>query len=160
MWILSNLLKLSTFRKKVLFQSLNYFPRKWRVQFLEKVAKLYCKTSWRLGMEFYSAHFKNNLLHPSLFNPEFEENNSRLCRKVAGSNHDTVIRIFHWYNPQGPSRFLWSNQPVLEMINLLKPTGHVMRQQFNIQQLYVLPTLYLCVLYLSEKKQRLVLLTA
>ena len=25
-------------------------------------------------------------------------------------------------------------------VNLLKPTGHVMRQQFNIQQLYVLPT--------------------
>ena len=32
-------------------------------------------------------------------------------------------------------------------INLLKPTGHVMHQQFNIQQLYALPTLYLCVLY-------------
>ena len=44
--------------------------------------------------------------------------------------------------------------------NLLKPTGHVMHQQFNIQQLYVLPTLYLCVLYLSENKQRLVPLTA
>ena len=39
-------------------------------------------------------------------------------------------------------------------INLLKPTGHVMHQQFNIQQLYVLPTMYLCVLYLSENKQR------
>ena len=35
-------------------------------------------------------------------------------------------------------------------INLLNPTGYVMHQQFNIQQLYVLPTLYLCVLYLSE----------
>ena len=45
-------------------------------------------------------------------------------------------------------------------INLLTPTGHVMHQQFNIQQLYVLPTLYLCVLYLSENKQRLVPLTA
>ena len=45
-------------------------------------------------------------------------------------------------------------------INLLKPTDHVMHQQFNIQQLYVLPTLYLCVLYLSENKQRLVSLTA
>ena len=45
-------------------------------------------------------------------------------------------------------------------INLLKPTGHVMHQQFNIQQLYVLPTLYLCVLYLTENKQRLVPLTA
>ena len=31
-----------------------------------------------------------------------------------------------------------------------------MHQKFNIQQLYVLPTLYLCVLYLSENKQRLV----
>ena len=31
----------------------------------------------------------------------------------------------------------------------LNPTGHVMHQQFNIQQLYALPTPYLCVLYLS-----------
>ena len=47
-----------------------------------------------------------------------------------------------------------------QSINLLKPTGHVMHQQFNIQQLYVLPTLYLYDLYLSENKQRLVPLTA
>ena len=45
---------------------------------------------------------------------------------------------------------------IVILLNLLKPTGHVMHQQFNIQQLYVLPTLYLCVLYLSENKQRLV----
>jgi len=44
--------------------------------------------------------------------------------------------------------------------NHLKPTGPLMHQQFNIQQLYALPTLYLCVLYLSENKQRLVPLTA
>ena len=36
----------------------------------------------------------------------------------------------------------------------------MVHQQFNIQQLYVLPTLYLCVLYLSENKQQLVRLTA
>ena len=41
-------------------------------------------------------------------------------------------------------------------LNLLKHTGYVVHQQFNIQQLYVLPTLYLCILYLSENKQRLV----
>ena len=46
------------------------------------------------------------------------------------------------------------------LFNLLEPTGHVMHQQFNIQQFYVLPTLYLCVLYLSENKQRPVPLTA
>jgi len=44
--------------------------------------------------------------------------------------------------------------------NLLKPNGHVMHHQLNIQQLYALPTLYFCVLYLSENKQRLVPLTA
>ena len=43
---------------------------------------------------------------------------------------------------------------------LLKPTGHMMHHQFNIQQLYALSTLYLCVSYLSQKKQRLVPLTA
>ena len=45
-------------------------------------------------------------------------------------------------------------------LTFLKPTGYVMHHQFNIQQLYALPTLYLCVLYLSENKQRLVPLTA
>jgi len=49
---------------------------------------------------------------------------------------------------------------VLLGVNLLKPTCYVMHQQFNIQQLYALPILYLCVLYLSENKQRLVPLTA
>ena len=48
----------------------------------------------------------------------------------------------------------------MHCFNHLQPTGYVMRQQFNIQQLYALPTLYLCVLYLSENKQRLVPLTA
>jgi len=46
------------------------------------------------------------------------------------------------------------------LVNLLNPTGHVMHQQFNIQQLYALPTLHLCVLYLSQNKQRLVPLRA
>jgi len=36
----------------------------------------------------------------------------------------------------------------------------MMHHQFNIQQLYALPALYLRVLYLSENKQRLVPLTA
>ena len=47
-----------------------------------------------------------------------------------------------------------------QMFNRLNPTDHVMHRQFNSQQLYVLPTLYLCVLYLSENKHRLVPLTA
>ena len=38
------------------------------------------------------------------------------------------------------------------MINLLKPAGYVIHQQFNIQQLYALPTLYLFVLYMVIRK--------
>jgi len=38
-----------------------------------------------------------------------------------------------------------------EDINPLKPTGYVMHQQFNIQQLCVLPTLYLCVVFIWEQ---------
>ena len=34
------------------------------------------------------------------------------------------------------------------LFNFLKPTGYVIHQQFNIQQLYVLPTLYLCVFFI------------
>ena len=45
-------------------------------------------------------------------------------------------------------------------VYLLKPNVYVMHHQFNIQDLYALPTLYLCVLCLSENKQRLVPLAA
>ena len=34
------------------------------------------------------------------------------------------------------------------LINLLKPTGHVTHQQFNIQQLYVLPTVFMCFVFI------------
>jgi len=51
------------------------------------------------------------------------------------------------------------NLVLFSHLNLLKPTDYVMHLQFNIQQLYALPTLYLCVLYLSENKERLVPLT-
>ena len=36
----------------------------------------------------------------------------------------------------------------ISVFNLLKPSGHVMHQQFNIQQLQALPTLYLFCIYL------------
>ena len=35
--------------------------------------------------------------------------------------------------------------------NLLKPACYVMQQQFNIQHLYVLPTLYLCNIYVIQQ---------
>jgi len=56
--------------------------------------------------------------------------------------------------------YCWNTYVPVNSINFLKPTGQVMHHQFNIQQLYALPTLHLCVLYLSENKQRLVPLTA
>jgi hypothetical protein len=43
----------------------------------------------------------------------------------------------------------------MEFLNLLKPTGHKMHHQFNIQQLYALSTLYL-----SKNKLRIVPLAA
>ena len=55
--------------------------------------------------------------------------------------------------------FLYHTKPRNLSVHLLMPTGYVMHQQFNIQQLYALPTPYLCVLYLSENKHRLVPLT-
>ena len=73
----------------------------------------------------------------------------------------------HWKNIRSAFLYLALGRIELRCVqngpitfNLFKPTGYLMHQQFNIQQLYVLPTLYLCVLYLSEKKQRLVPLTA
>ena len=38
------------------------------------------------------------------------------------------------------------------IIKLLKTTGHVMHQQFNIQQLYVLPhTVFMCFVFIWEQ---------
>jgi hypothetical protein len=53
-----------------------------------------------------------------------------------------------------------SNSCLKVSFNILKPTGYVMHQQFNIQQLYALPTLYWCVFYLFKNKQQIVPLTA
>ena len=74
-----------------------------------------------------------------------------LCRKMIGVRFEN--RTKHLKAPCGQELEIFG-------VNLLKPTGHVMRQQFTIQQLYVLATLYLCVFYLSENKQRLVPFTA
>ena len=50
------------------------------------------------------------------------------------------------HSPTMPSSFVSAFRTLqLNCNNLLKPTGYVMHHQFNIQQLYVLPTLYLCV---------------
>ena len=61
-------------------------------------------------------------------------------------------------NKTNPVSFLIEAKGIFirNQINLLKSTGYVMHQQFNIQQLHVLYKLYLCILYLSENKQRLV----
>ena len=60
----------------------------------------------------------------------------------------------------GPRQAKPRQRAIESFFNLLKPNGYVKHHQFNLQQLYALPTLHLCVLYLSENKQRLVPLTA
>ena len=52
----------------------------------------------------------------------------------------------------GP-KYLRTFQPIHVLFNVLKPTGHVMHQQFNIQQLYVLPTLYVFCIYLRTNSE-------
>ena len=66
----------------------------------------------------------------------------------------------HPYKLQEVNALSNRNREMRLQFNLLKPTGYVMHQQFNIQQLYALHTVYLYVLYLSENKQQLVPLTS
>ena len=92
----------------------------------------------------------------------------KTCLFVDAMFYFCALRNYQSRNIGEVFFFVTEAQPTNRRINgirhtnfyLLKPTGHVMHQQFNIQQLYVVPTLYLCVLYLSENKQRLVPLTA
>ena len=50
--------------------------------------------------------------------------------------------------PESASLLRYTYIACLVYINLLKPTGYVMHHQFNIQQLYALPTLYLCFVFI------------
>jgi hypothetical protein len=52
-----------------------------------------------------------------------------------------------FYNAVGTFAVLSTKQ----FLNLLKPTGYVMHQQFNILQLYALPTLYSCFIFIWEQ---------
>ena len=95
--------------------------------------------------EIHSRVFDGENIFLSVQPTDWSENRETFLSVVVRSD-----RKNNCYTPGNV--FIW--------INLLKPTGHAMHQQFNIQQLYVLPTPYLCDLYLSENKQRLVPLTA
>jgi len=46
------------------------------------------------------------------------------------------------------------------VVTICTASGHYMYRQFNTQQFYVLPTVYLCVLCESQNKQRLFPYTA
>ena len=90
-----------------------------------------------------------------------------VCNESSSNQYKHLILVMTPMEGLTPRRSDWP--PVVTwhwlwpwslVFNLSKPTGYVMHQQFNIQQLYALPTLQLCVLYLSENKQRLVPLTA
>ena len=72
------------------------------------------------------------------------------CYFVAGRIVMTVTKTIHYLSTKIGNL----------LINLLKPSGHYMYRQFNIQQFYVLLTVYLCVLCGSENKQRLFPYTA
>ena len=53
--------------------------------------------------------------------------------------------------PVKPIFDLFSFLAMMHFFNLLKPTGHVMHQQFNSQQLYALPTLFMCFVFIWEQ---------
>jgi len=89
-----------------------------------------------------------------------------ICRPVTSGtlSSDKVVGrpVKHWYPEASmlkearsmPSYTATSFQKWL-LMNILKPSGHYMYHHFNIQQFYILPTLYLCVLCGSQNKQRL-----
>ena len=90
---------------------------------------------------------------------------AQLDKKCPLFKEPEVTNCVHNSSSQNPSTKHTNTVRTLSFaskvyVKLSNPTGHVTHQQFNIQQLYALPTLHLCVLYLSENKQRLVPLTA
>ena len=136
-------------------------------------------TDWRQLQTFMLAHTCRFLawmlprgLEESGMVERWWNPNRIICYIYLHSKH--LVRSLLWTAPLVPAPLCsWSlasreicllqchfSEEKHTRFNLLKPTGYMMHQQFNIQQLYALPTLYLCVLYLSENKQRIVSLTA
>ena len=101
------------------------------------------------------------MLATGTFNPPFHASTS--FRPLCKAANNAALVTISVYCESGSTYLNFVNK-ALSMLNssfnLLKPTSYVIHCQFNIQQLYVLPTLYLCVLYLSENRQRLVPLIA
>jgi hypothetical protein len=88
---------------------------------------------------------------------------------IVGINFKTpwktlgVTKNCMWFISLIPSHWwLWFDisKPIYLVLASTVINLYVMHYQFNIQQLFAMPTLYLCVLYLSDNKQRLVSLTA
>ena len=104
-----------------------------------------------LTVQLFSAVYLNNTVNPEL---SFQSNTSHMFTSWMVTSNSTIYKMHRCVS------MTTMVMPTCHNVNLLKPTCYVMHQQFNIQQLYALPALYLCVLYLSENKQRLVPLTA
>ena len=100
------------------------------------------------------------LIQVTLIRVYTKERDEIECTSFNYEASNLLLIYYCWYTDNVLKDFSFIRNAFCYKNNLLKPTGHVMHQQFNIQQLYVLPTLYLCVLYLSKNKQRLVPLTA
>ena len=137
------------------------------VNFRERISEdSFLLRMWRCVEGHVTTAFRRNVVRSSLGSrstrrllwrlPHPQNEGTNGIRNVENLHNGIAFNI--------PEDLIFSNTAVrtrnVTPLNLLNPTGHVMHQQFNIQQLYVLPTPYLCVLYLSENKQRPVPLTA
>ena len=109
------------------------------------------------NMRTKSTH-KTNLTYTIVYTQEMPQISSYMFKHSLGTFIRETSQWLKLCFPNGPQHVAQSH--TCTRTKVLKPIGHVLHKQFNIQQLYVLPTLYLCVLYLSENKQRLVPLTA
>jgi hypothetical protein len=72
---------------------------------------------------------------------------SRVCLFELSRCYNSLM---DWGRREG----LQSTQHICDFFSIFKPSGHC-TTRFNIQQFYVLPTLYLCVLCGSQNKQPL-----
>jgi hypothetical protein len=105
--------------------------------------------------------YKYEVLHCMVFSKllSIPPSYAQIFSSEPPSSGHVKNKLSYTYTPPIPSRcrlYLFptlssETEQTLLTFNLLKPTGYVMHHQFHIQQLYILPTLYLCVLYLSQQ---------
>ena len=128
-----------------------YFVAVWRVLSLRSTPLYPVTTLWKVKIFCMNWEPNHDLSTGSIMGDSLFKMMINWCHL-----HKTKV-IFEivftiWRKDTYIHAYTQTSLKFVSRVNHLKPTGHVMHQQFNIQQLYVLPhTVFMCFVFIWEQ---------